>query len=99
MGPGRDHTSLSSWSPGQGSVALLPGGGAERAVLGLQLGEEPLELSGRVEICVLGVEDRIGRGSIGLALPAGFSWGEGALSLPGPMTETLSELSPPGQGF
>ena len=44
-------------------------------------------------------EDRTGRDSVGSALPAGFSWGEGALSLVGPVTETLSELSPPGQGF
>ena len=29
--------------------------GEQRAVLGLRLGEEPLEFSGRVEICVLGV--------------------------------------------
>ena len=48
---------LGGTTPGfpPGPPALLPGGGAERAVPGLQLGKEPLELSERVEICVLGV--------------------------------------------
>lgn len=58
VGPGRYHTSLLLLAPvasGQGSAALLPEGEAGRPVLGLELGEEPMELFGRVEICVLEV--------------------------------------------
>lgn len=54
MGPGRGHTSLSS-GPLAKDLWLCCLDGEQRAVLGLRLGEEPLEFSGRVEICVLGV--------------------------------------------